>query len=115
MKAKNKIFFETFTDTKNYMNLTAQAIADAIRKKRGDRTIIYVDGLRKSQIPKFKRYLKPSVKMTVKVRGVKKEENNAFIRLVYAICGLVRDAEDNQQWALSALRRLKRRNILTEL
>ena len=52
---------------------------------------------------------------TKKIRGVKRDENNVFIRLVDALCGLVRDAKDNQHWAKEALKKLKNKKIVSEL
>lgn len=74
-----------------------------------------IDGFRKTEVTKFKAQLKPSVKIPVKVSGVKKDENNVFIRLVDSICGLVRDAKEGEKWSIEAVRRLKNKDILVEL
>ncbi len=113
---KAKIFYETFTANKEYLAMTASAAADALREYGAhDPVIVFVDGLRESAIAKFKRQIKPSIRISIKVRGVRKDENNAFIRLVDAICGMVRDAYTNQKWALKTLQLLKQKGILTEL
>src|SRR3989338_1868275 len=114
-KLKNKIFFKKFPKLKKYMEFTATATADALRQRRPDRVVVYVDGLPKGQIPAFKRQLKPSLKKPTKVQGVRKEENNTFIRLLYSIFRLVRDASEDNEWAKDMVRRLKRRGLITEL
>ena len=112
----DKIFFENFPGRKDYLALTAQAAGDALRHVRPIRVVVYVDGLRKTQIPKFQRYLKPSVRgIKTEVRGVRKEENNAFIRLVDAMCGLIRDAHYGHEWSQKTLRLLKAKRILKGL
>jgi hypothetical protein len=52
---------------------------------------------------------------TKKIRGIKKDENNVFIRLVDSICGLARDAEDGEKWAIEAIDLLKRKKIAEEM
>lgn len=112
----SKLFFEIFPDSKEYLALTATAAAHALRKHGAKKAIIYVDGLLKPQVPAFQRQLKSSIgRIRVKVRGVRKDENNPFIRLVDALCGLVRDAQEGSEWSKVAVTKLKRKGILTEL
>ncbi len=47
--------------------------------------------------------------------GVKRDENNALIRLADAICGLVRDAQDGNKWAKKELKRLIKKGIADAL
>lgn len=115
---KNKIFFDTFSDTKKYIELTSFATAKAILKKtsnREDRVTVFIDGFKKKEIQIFSKGLRDLKIRTKKIRGVKKDENNAFIRLVDTICGLVRDANDKKDWAMKVLSRLKKENIVNEL
>ncbi len=113
---RKKIFFEIFLDSKKYVALTATAAANALRKYGAKKAVIYVDGLLKPQVPAFQRQIKPSIgRIRVTIRGVRKDENNAFIRLVDAICGLVRDAYEGDSWSKKAVNKLKRKNILIEL
>jgi hypothetical protein len=111
----DRVFFATYQDSKEYLVHTADAIAKSLRQKRGDRAIIYVDALSDAEQPKLKRQLRPSVKIPTQVRSVRKEENNAFIRLVDAICGLVRDADEGKEWAKKMVQKLKRKDILEAL
>lgn len=110
-----KLFVKKFVDRNDYMTMTVQAAAEALRTQHADKAVVYIDGLRESQIPKFKRQLKPSIQIPVKVRGVRRDENNAFIRLADAICGAMRDAEEGNAWAKKIVRRLMKRSILTKL
>lgn len=114
---KEKIFFEVFSDTKKYIELTSYTTAKAIlRKSRSSyKATIFVDGFRKKEIEVFTRGLRDLQINTRKVRGVKKDENNAFIRLVDAICGLVRDADSGNVRARGLLRELKESKIVTEI
>ena len=111
----DRIFVATYRDSKEYLVHTADAIARTLRQKRSDRAIIYVDALSDAQQPKLKRQLRPSVNIPTQVRSVRREENNAFIRLVDAICGLVRDADEGKEWAKKMVQKLKRRDILEPL
>ena len=101
-KLRGKVFFEMFSDTKKYIELTSFATAKAILKKAGSndyKATVFVDGFKKKEIEIFSRGLRDLKIRTRKIRGVKKDENNAFIRLVDAICGLIRDMEDGNEWA----------------
>lgn len=113
----NKIFFEVFSDTKKYIELTAYAAAKAILKNaKGDyRATVFIDGFRKREVEVFTRDLRDLHIKTRKVRGVKRDENNAFIRLVDAIRGLVRDAYEGDKNAKALLDEFKSRRIITEL
>ncbi len=111
----HKIFFKKYPKENTYLKFTVDAIASALRHARPERIVVYMDGLPKGSIPKFKRELKPSIKAPAKVHGVRKDENNALIRLADAICGLVRDAYEGDIWAQKMLRRFKKRGLLTEL
>jgi hypothetical protein len=115
---RGKIFFEMFSDTKKYIELTAFATAKAILKKSGDddyKVTVFVDGFKKKEIEIFSRGLRDLRIRTRKIRGVKKDENNAFIRLADAIFGLVRDSEDGNVWARGATAKLLKEKYICEL
>jgi len=111
---KGSIYREVHRSGKNFQELTADTVAAASQTKKGHtKLIVYVDALRKREIHAFKRYLKPSFRKTkVVVRGVRKDENNALIRLADALCGVVSDADRGHEWSVKALARLKRRGVL---
>jgi len=116
-KFKERIFFKIFCDTKEYIELTSSATAKAILKKSGDnyKVTVFIDGLKKKEIEAFSRGLRDLKIKTRKIRGVKKDENNAFIRLVDAICGLVRDMNDGNEWAKKTVEKMRNKKYITEL
>ena len=99
------------------MELTALTTARAIQSKAHTpyKVTVFVDGLRRQEIPIFTKTLRRLQVQTSKVRGVRREENNAFIRLADALCGLVRDAEEQQAWAQEMLASLQQRGLVTRL
>lgn len=111
------LFFEVFSDSKKYIELTSYATAKAVLKKSGKdyKATVYVDGFRRKEIEVFTRGLRDLHIRTKKIRGVKRDENNAFIRLADALCGLVRDADEATPWARDALRQLQEKHIVVEL
>lgn len=112
---RHALFVAIYRDSKEYLNHIADAIAKVLRHKRGDRAIVYVDALRDSEQQKLKRQLHPSVRIPIQVRGIRKDENSAFIRLVDAICGLIRDADEGNAWAKKMVQKLKRKGIVEAL
>ena len=111
------VFFERFEDSKEYLELTAFATAKAIFKRaHGDyKVTVLVDGLNRREVTTFTKSLRDLRVQTRKVRGVRKDENDVFIRLVDAICGLVRDAHEKGSWATGALTQLEKNKCITEL
>jgi hypothetical protein len=115
---KNKIFFKTFSNTKQFLEMTSYATAKALIYKAGGKEYsasIYVDGLNKQELAVFSRGLRELNVKKRKVKGVRREENNAFIRLADAVCGLVRDVYDRNGWAEGALKQLKKKDIIHAL
>lgn len=115
---ENTLFFEVFKNSKEYLEMTSYATAKAIFKKAGDSeysVTVYVDGLSKTEIVLFGKELKALNIKRKKVRGARKEENNPFIRLADALCGLVRDARDGNSDATGLLRLLQKRKTVTVL
>lgn len=112
---RRTLYAVQFLEGTEYLAKTAAATVEVLRLKRAKRAIVSVDGLRQSERPRFKRYLKASAPMRVTVRGVRRDENNTLIRLVDAICGLVRDAHERQTWAVRMVRKLERSDILKQL
>ena len=111
------IFIESFTNTKQYIEMSSFATARAIlRKAKGDYSAsIFVDGFKKKELKKFEQGLKELRIKKRKLRGVRREENNALIRLADAVCGLVRDAENGNEKAGKTLKRLLRKGVITAL
>ena len=108
---KETLFFEIFKNGKSYLKFTAQATCKAILNKTKNiidyKTTIYIDGFNQAELEKFSNELKKQqLKSARKLRGVKKDGNNIFIRLADAICGLVRQAQEKNQWAEYILQEL---------
>lgn len=116
---RNKSFFDTFTNSDQYIEMTSYATAKAIAKKSSTaadyRVSIYIDGFRQKEIHRFSKGLRALNIRRRKVVGVKRDENNSIIRLADAICGLVRDAEDGQPWAKNMLATLVKKKIAQAL
>jgi hypothetical protein len=111
------LFFDILQTTSDYMTLTALTTARAIQRKVHwpYKVTVFVDGLRRHEVPLFSKGLRRLQIQTRKVRGVRRDENNAFIRLADALCGLVRDAEEQQTWARAMLTVLQQRGLVTRL
>ncbi|QQS61159.1 MAG: DUF3800 domain-containing protein [Candidatus Moraniibacteriota bacterium] len=116
--ARYSLFFGVFKDTVQYIDLTSLLCAKAILKKskgKPYKATLFIDGFKKKEVDIFKKGLRDLHIHARKIRGVKKDENNAFIRLVDAMCGLIRDAEEGDVWALSIVKKLLTKNILSRL
>lgn len=112
------IFFENFTSGDYYLKMTSYATAKAILKKAQKKPYtasIYVDGFNKKEVANFSKELRALQINKKNVRGVKRDENNAFIRFADALCGLIRDQEDGREWAIEMVRKLKKRGIVSAL
>lgn len=112
------IFFGEFHDSGEYIHLTSLATAKAILKKAKKdeyKASIFVDGFKKKEIEMFSRGLRDLRIRTRKIRGVKKDENNSFIRLVDSLCGLVRDANDGNSWAMESIEKLMKKKFVIKL
>ena len=109
------IFVATFSRTQDYFDLTVEATARAIRAKaQGEyRVTVFMDGLTRKEQPLFTARLRAHRIARKKVRGVRDEKSSPGVRLADALCGLVRDAEEGQPWAVEALERLRRRGLVT--
>ena len=115
---RGALFFETFTNSKKYIEMTSYATAKAILKKASSdnySATIFIDGFRKRELEIFIQGLRDLYIKRRKVRGVRKEESSSFILLADALCGLVRDASDNDEWASSMLNKMKKDGIAVAL
>jgi len=117
LELRHRAFVEVFYDTKQYLDLTALATAKAILKNARPpyKVTVFVDGLSIAGVAVFSRTLRDLHIQTRKIRGVRKDENDALIRLADNLCGLVRDAREKTPWAVEALERLVNAGIVEEL
>lgn len=112
---RNSLFFKTFTNSKQYIEMTSYATAKAIlRKVKNEdyKATIFIDGFKKREIEIFIQGLKDLHIKRRKVRGVKKEESSSLIHLADMLCGLVRDADEENKWASRILSKLKKEDIV---
>jgi hypothetical protein len=114
---KGRLFFEAFSDPRKYVELSSFTAAKAILRRAGEdyKVSVFVDGFSARERELFSRGLRELRIKTRKIRSVKKEENDEFIRLVDAVCGAVRDALEGQAWAGDMVEKLKGKKILMEL
>lgn len=110
---KNAVFYDVLRESKEFFVFTANVAASAVRKrtKKGDEVTVYVDGFTKIEIAKFKKILKPSMKTRTFVKMIRRDESSSLIRLVDALCGLLRDAEEGSVWAQEFVQLLNNRGI----
>ncbi len=115
-RLSGSIFLSRFARTRRYHEATAEATARAIRAKAEGtyRVRVVVDGLTGGERRRFIGVLRGLDIRPDDVRGGR-EQSDAFLRLADALCGLVRDADDGQSWAIQALERLQRRGLVVEL
>ena len=113
---KNQAFFDTFAHTKQYIEMSSYATARAILRKAEENysASIFVDGFNKRELEKFEHGLKELRIKKKKLRGVRRDENNALIRFADAVCGLVRDAGEGAS-AAELLKLLMRNGTITAL
>ena len=98
--------------------MTSYATAKAILKRVTDddyTATIFVDGFRKPEIELFMRGLRDLHIKRRKIRGARNEESESFILLADALCGLIRDANGGDEWAISILNKMKKEGIITAL
>lgn len=113
---KGKLRYSIYRDQINYDMTTIVGIAKAIHYKEPEQytSIIYVDGLKKTKRHEYGSELRKLGISTHKVQGVKKDENNALIRLADALAGFVRDVMDGGKEELSIFKDAKKNGSLIE-
>jgi len=115
---QERVFVEIWKGQGDYIKLTATTTAKAILTRAGKRdyrVTVFVDGLKKKEREEFTRGLRELRVKTRKIRGVKRDENDALIRLADAFCGLVRDVMDGDEEAKVLLARIRKSGKVVEL
>jgi len=87
--------YKVFRDSQAYTDMTIQAAAQAIQEtviEEEYRAIVLVDALSKSQVNQFSVSLRSAGIRVKKVRGIRKEESDAVLRLADSLCGFTRSA-----------------------
>lgn len=94
------VYYSVYKRSKTYKHATILSIAKAITSIRGHDTIrfiIYVDGLSKKDQMYYGAQLHQLGIASKKVKGVRRDESNALIRLADSICGYLRDGIETNE------------------
>ncbi len=92
----NKLCYAIYRHaTNDYLSSTVLATAQAIKTYiSGDyRATIFIDGLPQSLVPWFGTELRHLRVKAEKVRGMRREESDAIMRLADALCGFAREVD----------------------
>ena len=114
---KGKLRYCMFRKASDYVSLTLKTIARVLSQEtRSDdyKVTVLVDGLPPNACSKYTRYLRSIGIRIKKVRGVRREENDALTRLVDAVCGLVRAADENKDPFTGLLREGLERGVFAD-
>jgi hypothetical protein len=89
---EEKIYYSEYHDTRAYVDLIILSAAKSIHgaNELFSETVIFVDGLKRSERHHFAAGIRKLNIRVRKVRGIK-DEADEFIRLADAICGFMRD------------------------
>jgi hypothetical protein len=114
---KGTLSYALYHHTTDYLSRTVLTAARAITAHaRGNyHATVFVDGLPKSKTKWFGTELRHLHIRTKKVRGVRKEEADALIRLADALCGFVRAALSKGDDFMVLLEKAKHEGYIREL
>jgi len=114
---QDKLVFSIYINTRDYLSVTIQTIALAIQThvSQPEKVTVLLDGLPRSQQRTVGARLRRLGIRMRKVRGVRKDESNALIRLADALSGFVRAAVEGQEEMEELLQQGKQRGYLREL
>lgn len=114
-----EIYYSVYEDTKEYKQATILTIAksiNAIKNFKNKLFTILVDGLGEKDQRYYGSQLRHLGIPSKKIRGVKKDENDALIRLADSICGFIRDVrEDKQEKAVKIYKKATQDQTLEEV
>lgn len=113
------IYYSVYRSTKEYKNCTVLTIAKAIHAimdfQKKEFTVL-IDGLNEKDQRYYGFQLHRLGIPTRKVRGIRKDENDALVRLADAICGFVRDVLEKEKGKAKELYfKAKKSKILIEV
>ena len=114
---RRKLHFSTYRNSKDYLANTVSAIArslGAFSPGTYEATVL-IDALPRSLERKVGHELRLRQIRVRKVRGLRKDENDALIRLADAVCGLVRASGEGQEPMVAMLNKGKKEGALVEL
>ncbi|MFH0830654.1 MAG: DUF3800 domain-containing protein [Parcubacteria group bacterium] len=111
------IFYKVALHKVAYTDFSATTTALAINSATSfsDQTSVYVDGLRKAELRRFRKSVRLICRRTKRIKSIRREETSVLIRLADAICGLVRQAYMGNSWAQITLATLERELFVTKM
>ena len=114
---KGTLSFAMYRNTSDYLPLTILTTARAItlHADRDYSSVVFVDGLPKSQTKWFGAELRHLRIRTDKVRGVRKEETEPLMRLADGVAGFVRAAISGNKELQRLLKKAMREGYIREL
>lgn len=112
-----KLDFAIYHDSLDYAAMTVQTIVRTLRAtgETDYKATVFIDGLPRSMERVVGLQLRRQGINAGKVRGVKKDENDALIRLADAVCGFVRGATEGQPEMRSLFEQGLRAGVFTDL
>jgi len=114
---KGKLHFAIYRNALDYASMTVRTIAEALMAngETNFRVTVFIDGLARPLEQTVGLRLRRSGIPAKKVRGIKKEESDALLRLADAICGFVRDAMNGEPKMRTLFERSMRSGILIDV
>lgn len=115
---QGKLNFALYQDSLDYLELTTRTVINTlnvIAKPVDYKATVLIDALPTSHIHLVSRYLRRSNVRFSKVRGIKRDENDALIRLSDALCGFVRDAYENHIEMRRLYEQVLRRGVIRDV
>lgn len=115
---KGKLHYAVYPRTPDYFAKTVLTIGRAITAyitTEDYRATVFIDGLPKSLVSQAGVALRRLHIKIFKVRGVKKEENDALMRLADALCGFIRAAREGRAEYAKLLERAQKQKKIREL
>ena len=117
LQPRGRFCFALYRNTKAYLLLTVRTIVEALNvvSAAQHKAVVLIDALPPSQARAVGNALRRAGVKTEKVRGVRREESDAAIRLADALCGLVRAAHAGQPEMRSLLEFALSRGALVDM
>ena len=111
-----RLTFGYYTGRGAYADFTCNAIALAVSRttKDGD-NVVLIDGLPKEQWMDYGRRIRRWGARIERVRGTRRDENDALIHLADALCGFVRSAYEGEPELKALFELALRQEILVDL
>jgi hypothetical protein len=112
-----RLSFAVYRDAQDYTALTVRTIARALDSAGAEdyKATVFIDGLPRSLEQTVGLQLRLSGAHAKKVKGIKKDENDALIRLADAVCGFVRSAIEGHSEMQALFERGIRMGVLRDL